>query len=168
MYKNIIIGFLVTACIVGYLSIGRNTSTDEKYENTIDSIQAVLNDQKIQVVEYKAVAKILTHEQDVYVQRADSLQKLLDKPLPCPEENRLLKEQVVELRNGLAKCSKVTTVQTKTIGIQDEIIGGKIHIVDIKNKQIHLCEKQSKKGKFKAFFIGLGAGIVATAVLILS
>lgn len=167
MSKNIIIGFLIAVCIaIGVWSFRSGHAEAKVYESTIDSVQAVLNDQKIQITTYKKVVIQIDREQAEHISRADSLQKLLDNPKvihTCPEKVEILEEQVVELRNGLAKCNEAKAIQVTTIGIQDEVISNVETISEIRVIQY----KQEKKSKIKAFFAGMGAGAIVVTVLII-
>ena len=171
MAKNILIGFLFAACIAIWIWMSRSERADvQQYENTIDSIQAVLKDLNFELTTYKEVVKEVNQEQDIYIHRADSLQNLLDNPKithTCPEKVEILEEQVVELRSGLQKCNEAKAIYVKSIGIQDTIIVNHIKLNEIADLKVIDCKKEARKGKLKAFFAGMGVTGVIVAVLIL-
>ena len=148
MKKNILIGFLIAASIAVYfISTKRKDVQAENLLHKIDSIQAVLDTQDTKVIKYKDEVKELNTSQDIHIQRADSLQNLLNEPMPCPDKVHLLTEQVVELREGLEKCIESKAIQTKIIGVQGSQIINVIEISNIKDLQIQNCEEQIKRKK---------------------
>ena len=163
MSKNIVIAILLVALgILAYLILKPDTST-QKQQKTIDSLEVINKDLLIMKDSLKKKTDSLTKSQEYYENIADSLAQEASKPVSCNHKVQIQQKEIKALRGALTKCKEAKVIQTKTIGLCEEIIVNK----DVQILSYKEMVKINKKEKRKSFLKGAGVGAVLGALLVL-